>query len=182
MEINITVLISIQFSWSKTVIVQLSAMSVRKWAVWTYLPTAIFILVMHLHLRTTYLHPWLLTYKNITKQNSLKVIDYSYLWYSTRQDLAWSPSPRLTVILNFFHFLIIELEGSCCLLTKLFAYCPVAHLSLVQVYNFVPSVLRQLFGLARSGEVGVWLSVWTGVFYTGNEFKQLQLIQVMCGG
>ncbi len=24
-----------------------------------------------------------------------------------------------------------------------------------------------------------WLSVWTGVFYTGNEFKQVQLIQVM---
>ena len=27
----------------------------------------------------------------------------------------------------------------------------------------------------------VWLSVWTGVFYTGNEFKQVQLIQVMNG-
>jgi hypothetical protein len=23
------------------------------------------------------------------------------------------------------------------------------------------------------------LSMWTGVFYTGNEFKQVQLIQVM---
>ena len=27
----------------------------------------------------------------------------------------------------------------------------------------------------------VWLSVWTGVFYTGNKFKQVQLIQVMSG-
>ncbi len=27
-----------------------------------------------------------------------------------------------------------------------------------------------------------WLSVWTGVFYTGNEFKHVQLIQVMSGG
>ena len=27
----------------------------------------------------------------------------------------------------------------------------------------------------------VWLSVWTGIFYTGNEFKQVQLIQVMSG-
>ncbi len=62
---------------------------------------------------------------------------------------------RLTVILNFFHFLIIA--PTLRLLTKLFAYCPVAHPSLVQVYNFVPSVLRQLFGLAHSGEVGVWL-------------------------
>ncbi len=44
---------------------------------------------------------------------------------------------------------------SCCLLTKLFAYCPVVHPSLVQVYSFVPSVLRQLFGLAHRGEVGV---------------------------
>ncbi|MEQ2316727.1 hypothetical protein AMECASPLE_035550 [Ameca splendens] len=27
----------------------------------------------------------------------------------------------------------------------------------------------------------VCLSVWTGVFYTDNEFKQVQLIQVICG-
>ncbi len=27
-----------------------------------------------------------------------------------------------------------------------------------------------------------WLSVWTAVFYTGNEFKQVQLIQLMSGG
>jgi hypothetical protein len=27
----------------------------------------------------------------------------------------------------------------------------------------------------------VSLSVWTGVFYTGNEFKQVQLIEVMSG-
>ena len=27
----------------------------------------------------------------------------------------------------------------------------------------------------------VWLSVWTGLFYTGNEFKQVQLIKVMSG-
>ncbi len=47
--------------------------------------------------------------------------------------------------------------NSCCLFTKLFAYCPVAHSSLVQVYNFVPSVLRQLFGLDHSGEVGYWV-------------------------
>ncbi len=47
--------------------------------------------------------------------------------------------------------------NSCCLVTKLFAYCPVAHPSLVQVYNFVPSVLRQLFVLAHSGKAGVWL-------------------------
>ncbi len=63
---------------------------------------------------------------------------------------------RLTVILNFFHF-SNNCANSCCLLTKLFAYCPVVHPSLVQVYNFVPSVLRQLFGLAHSDEVGVWL-------------------------
>ncbi len=79
---------------------------------------------------------------------------------------------RLTVILNFLYFLIIAptvvaFSPSC------FAYCHVAHPSLVQVYNFV---LRQLFGLAHSREV--WLIVWTGVFYTGNEFKQVQLIQV----
>ncbi len=54
----------------------------------------------------------------------------------------------------------------------------------MQVYNFVPSVLRQLFGLAHSGEVGVWLINWVceQVFYTGNEFKQVQLMQVMSEG
>ena len=31
------------------------------------------------------------------------------------------------------------------LLTKLLAYCPVAHPSLVQVYNFIPDVRRQFF-------------------------------------
>ncbi len=43
------------------------------------------------------------------------------------------------------------------ILTKLFAYFPVAHPALCRPTNFVPSVLRQLFGLAHSGEVGVWL-------------------------
>ncbi len=42
---------------------------------------------------------------------------------------------RLTVILNFFPF-TSNYTNSCCLLTKLFAYCPVAHPSVVQVYNF----------------------------------------------
>ncbi len=78
-------------------------------------------------------------------------------WYSTRWDLAWSPSPReIDSHLEFLPF-SNNCTNSCCLLTKLFAYCPVAHPSLVQVYNSVPSVLRQLFGLAHSGEVGVWL-------------------------
>ncbi len=78
-------------------------------------------------------------------------------WYSTRRDLAWSPSPReIDSHLEFLPF-SNNCTNSCCLLTKLFAYCPVAHPSLVQVYNSVPSVLRQLFGLAHSGEVGVWL-------------------------
>ncbi len=72
-----------------------------------------------------------------------------------RQDLTWSPSPRgIDSHLEFLSF-FYNCANSCCLLTKLFAYCPVAHPSLVQVYNFVPSVLRQLFGLAHNGEVGV---------------------------
>ena len=39
----------------------------------------------------------------------------------------------------------------CLLLTKLLADGLVAHSSLVQVYNLVPNVLRQLFGLAHGG-------------------------------
>ncbi len=81
----------------------------------------------------------------------LRIIDTS------RRDLAWSPSPReIDSHLEFLSF-SNNCANSCCLLTKLFAYCPVADPSLVQVYNVVPSVLRQLFGLAHSGEVGVWL-------------------------
>ncbi len=99
-------------------------------------------------------------------------------WYSTRRDLAWSPSPRdIDSHLEFLPF-SNNCTNSCCLLTKLFAFCPVAHPSLVQV----PSVLRQLFGLAYSGEVGVWLIeclnrcllyrwVQTGAINTGNEWR-----------
>lgn len=71
--------------------------------------------------------------------------------------------------------------SSCYLLTKLLAYSPVAHPSLVQVYKFIPDVPAQLSSLRHYGEVRVCLSVWTGVFYTGNEFKQVQFIQVMSG-
>ncbi len=77
--------------------------------------------------------------------------------YSTRRDLAWSPSPKeIERHLEFLPF-SNNCANSCWLLTKLFAYCPVAHPSPVQVYNFVPCVLRQLFGLAHTGEAGVWL-------------------------
>ncbi len=69
-----------------------------------------------------------------------------------QEDFAWSPSPReIDSNLEFLPF-SNNCANSCCLLTKLFSYCPVAHPSLVQVYNFVPSVLRQLFGLALSGD------------------------------
>ena len=45
--------------------------------------------------------------------------------------------------------------NSCLLLTQLLANGLVAHSGLVQVYNLVPDVLGQLFGLAHDGEVGV---------------------------
>ncbi len=52
-------------------------------------------------------------------------------WYSTRRDLAWSPSLReIDSHLEFRPF-SNKCANSCCLLTKLFAYCPVAHPSLV---------------------------------------------------
>ncbi len=85
---------------------------------------------------------------------------------SSRVVLGWSLSSGSLILHEARSFMDSHLEflpfsnnctNSCCLLTKLFAYCPVAHPKLVQVYNFVPSVLRQLFSLAHSGEVGVWL-------------------------
>lgn len=68
---------------------------------------------------------------------------------------------RSTVILTLFQFL------SCCPLTKL-----LAHPSHVQAHNFVPGILRQLLGLAHGGQVS----------YTVDEFKQVQLIQVIRSG
>jgi len=67
----------------------------------------------------------------------------------------------LTVNLKFFHFLMIAptVVG----LARLLAYCPVAHPSLVQVYNFIPDVLTQLSGLGHCGEVGVcWIECVDG--------------------
>lgn len=58
---------------------------------------------------------------------------------------------------------------------KLFVRCSVANPSL----QFSPC---NLFGFIHGDEVGVWLIVWIGDFYTGSKFKQVQLIQVMSGG
>ena len=86
------------------------------------------------------------------------------------------------------HLELLSFSNNCansCLLTKLLAYCLVAHPSLVQVYNCIPDVLTLLSGLGHCGEFGVCLI--EGVdrclffFFTGNEFKQVQLIQVMSG-
>ncbi|MED6246344.1 hypothetical protein ATANTOWER_016282 [Ataeniobius toweri] len=49
-------------------------------------------------------------------------------------------------------------SNSCCLLTKLLGYFPVAHPSLLQIYYFIPDVLTQLSGLGHCGEVGVCLT------------------------
>jgi hypothetical protein len=103
-------------------------------------------------------------------------------WCPTRWDIAWNPRTRVIdrhlELLPFCN----NCTNNCCLLTKLLAYCPVAHPSLVQVYNCIPDVLTPSLVLALVERLeSLWLSVWTGVFYTGNEFKQVQLIQVMSG-
>lgn len=69
--------------------------------------------------------------------------------------------------------------NTCCLLTKLFAYCPVAIPSLVQVYSFDLSLNSSLAIVERLEFV--CSSVWRGAFYTSNRFKRVQLIQVMSG-
>ncbi len=73
-----------------------------------------------------------------------------------RWELAWSSRPR--TIDGYFVFLpFLNNRTNCCLLlTKLLADGLVAHSSLVQIYNLVPDVLWQLFGLAHgSAEVGM---------------------------
>jgi len=55
---------------------------------------------------------------------------------------------RLSVVLYVFHFLTVAPTVDC-FHTKLLAYCRFTLPSLVQVYNLLPGVLRQLFGLAH---------------------------------
>ncbi len=79
---------------------------------------------------------------------------------------------RLTVILNFFHFLIIAPT----VVAFSPSYCPVAIPALCRSLD--SSLVLPIVERLESD----WLSVWTGVFYTGNELKQVQLIQVMSVG
>ncbi len=78
-------------------------------------------------------------------------------WNSTRWDLAWSP--RLREIDSYFVFLPFAYNHTnCChLLTKLLGDGLVAHSSLVLIYNLVPDIIGQLFGLGHGGEIGIWL-------------------------
>jgi len=55
---------------------------------------------------------------------------------------------RLSVVLYVIHFRTIAPTVDL-FHTKLLAYCRFTLPSLVQVYNFLPSVLRQLFGLGH---------------------------------
>jgi len=58
-------------------------------------------------------------------------------WCPTRWDLAWSSRPReIDHHPGLFPF-SNNCTNCCCLLAKLLACCPVAHPSLVQVYNFI---------------------------------------------
>ncbi len=105
-------------------------------------------------------------------------------WNSTRCNLAWSP--RLREIDSYFVFLPFANNRTICchLLTKLLGDGPVAHSSLVKVYNLVPDFLGQLFGFDHGGELGIWLSdwlfLWTSVFYTSNKLRLGSLCCKLC--
>lgn len=92
-------------------------------------------------------------------------------WCSKRRDIAWNSRPReidgRLELLPFFN----NCSNSCCLLTKLLAYCPVSHPSLVQVCNFILMSLHSFLVLAIVERL---------VFYRCNRFKQLELMQEMC--
>ncbi len=97
-------------------------------------------------------------------------------------DLAWSPRSREIisglVCLPFSN----KCSHSWFLHTKLLTYCRFSLPSLVQVYNLFLVSFDSSLVLAIV-EFGVWrLRLWTGVFYTDNEFKQMPLIQVTSGG
>ena len=87
---------------------------------------------------------------------------------------------RLSVVLYVFHFLIIAptvdfFKPSCFpIADSVFpAWCRSTILFLV---SFDSSLVLAIV------EFGVWLRLWTGVFYTDNKFKQVPLIQVTSGG
>jgi len=79
---------------------------------------------------------------------------------------------RLSVVLYVFHFLTIEFFH-----TKLLAYCRLTLPSLVQFYNFLPGVLRQLFCLGHG-----WVWVQTGANNTGNEWRTEELLKEVATG
>jgi len=91
--------------------------------------------------------------------------------------LAWSPRWREIisglVCLPFSY----NCSHSCFIHTKLLACCRFTLPSLVQVYNFLPGVLRQLFGLWLSLECDS-LRLWTGVFDTDNIFFLILSLKV----
>ncbi len=76
----------------------------------------------------------------------------------TGWDLAWSPRSREIISGLVYLPFSNNCSHSWFLHTKLLTYCRFSLPSLVQVYNFVSGVLRQLFGLGHSG---VWsVTVW----------------------
>ncbi len=79
------------------------------------------------------------------------------LMISETPDLACSTRPK--EIDSYFVFLSFANNSTnCCpLLPKLLGDGLVAHSSLVYVYNLVPDILGQLFGLGHGGEFGIWL-------------------------
>ncbi len=89
---------------------------------------------------------------------------------------------RLSVVLYVFHFLIIAptvdfFTPSCLpIADSVFpAWCRSTILFLV---SFDSSLVLAIVERLESD----WLRLWTGVFYTDNEFKQMPLIQVTSGG
>ena len=76
--------------------------------------------------------------------------------YSTWGDLAGSSRPReidsQLVLLLFSYYR----PNSRLLLAQLLANRLVSHSNLVQVYNFVPDVLRQFFRYAHCGVIKFW--------------------------
>ena len=75
--------------------------------------------------------------------------------YPTVRDLVWSPRQRATDAHFLFLPFLNNRTNSCLLLTKLLSDGLVGNPSLVQSSEGADPVLRQLFGLALGGEVGI---------------------------
>jgi len=107
-------------------------------------------------------------YVHCSSWPGLHTLQQGFWSFQTEGDwpLSWTSS--------IFKLLFPSHQAAC-----LLSCCPSQPCAGLQFY--LMSLHRSLVLTIVERLESVWLSVWTGVFYTGNRFKHIQLILVMRG-